>query len=322
MQNVKAGGQGMAPGAICKCAECQRKRRALETERIGARKYLSVGWILFGLCWILFLYLSIQLPEYAVSQMVQFEPFQILGIDQSATEREIAKAYRKQSLIYHPDKNPGDAAAAQMFLLVAKAYATLTDPKAQENMARYGNPDGYQGSRVGLGLPRWLIEENNKNLILLGYFALVFLVPSVVVFVWWRKAKQFHESGTMKETVGWYYNFIQDTVSPKYLMELLAASAEYRALEKTPTDPIVFRKLVNEVKDALVKQKWPAPYIFKANHLLHAYMMRVVQCVPISGTGEILPTASNQPKNTKAEADDAGMHRWEHQTHTCMRFLH
>jgi translocation protein SEC63 len=33
-----------------------------------------------------------------------FDPFDILGVDRSATEKEIKKAYRKLSLQYHPDK--------------------------------------------------------------------------------------------------------------------------------------------------------------------------------------------------------------------------
>jgi preprotein translocase subunit Sec63 len=112
-------------------------------------------------------------------------------------------------------------------------------------------------------LPTWLLEKSNEHLILAGYFLLIFLLPSILIFWWWRGAKQYHESGTMKDTVAWYFNFLPDTVSVKYLIELLAASAEYRALEKTPTDALLFRKLVNEVKDVLVKQKFPHPYIFK-----------------------------------------------------------
>lgn len=42
--------------------------------------------------------------SYAASDMKVFDPFDILGIDRGATDREIKKAYRKLSLQFHPDK--------------------------------------------------------------------------------------------------------------------------------------------------------------------------------------------------------------------------
>ena len=51
--------------------------------------------------------------------------YKILGIRRNATPAQIKRAYRKLSMKYHPDKNPGDAKAKQMFTDVAAAKEML-----------------------------------------------------------------------------------------------------------------------------------------------------------------------------------------------------
>lgn len=75
---------------------------------------------------------------------------QILQVERGASDGEIKSSYRKLSLLYHPDKNPGNEEAAKMFMDVAKAYETLTDPTAKENWEQYGNPDGKQSFAVSV----------------------------------------------------------------------------------------------------------------------------------------------------------------------------
>jgi hypothetical protein len=51
--------------------------------------------------------------------------YEVLGVDRCASAAEIKKAYRKQALLSHPDKNPGDEVAASFFRKVAAAYDVL-----------------------------------------------------------------------------------------------------------------------------------------------------------------------------------------------------
>jgi DnaJ-class molecular chaperone len=51
--------------------------------------------------------------------------YEILGVQRTATEEEIKKAYKKLALQYHPDKNPGNDAACEKFKEVAEAYSIL-----------------------------------------------------------------------------------------------------------------------------------------------------------------------------------------------------
>jgi curved DNA-binding protein CbpA len=55
--------------------------------------------------------------------------YQTLGIEKTSTESEIKKAYRKQAVKWHPDKNPGnEEQASSMFKKIGEAYETLGDP--------------------------------------------------------------------------------------------------------------------------------------------------------------------------------------------------
>lgn len=63
--------------------------------------------------------------------------YKTLGISKGATDEDIKKAYRKQALKWHPDKNKS-AAAEEKFKEIAEAYEVLSDPKKREVYDKYG----------------------------------------------------------------------------------------------------------------------------------------------------------------------------------------
>ena len=64
--------------------------------------------------------------------------YRVLELNQDATESDIKKAFRRLSIKFHPDKNPGDQNAAQKYLEVNKAYEILTDPEKKQLYDLYG----------------------------------------------------------------------------------------------------------------------------------------------------------------------------------------
>jgi curved DNA-binding protein CbpA len=66
--------------------------------------------------------------------------YNVLGLQSvTCSDDEIKKAYRKQALLWHPDKNPGNKDVAEtQFKLIAEAYATLSDPEKRASYDRYG----------------------------------------------------------------------------------------------------------------------------------------------------------------------------------------
>ena len=82
--------------------------------------------------------------------MAKQDFYTLLGLEKSASEEEIKKAYRKQALKYHPDRNAGDKAAEEKFKEVGEAYEILSDPQKRALYDQYG-PDAFDKRKGGRG---------------------------------------------------------------------------------------------------------------------------------------------------------------------------
>ncbi|MEM6892250.1 MAG: molecular chaperone DnaJ [Bacteroidota bacterium] len=77
--------------------------------------------------------------------------YEVLGISKNASAAEIKKAYRKKAIEFHPDKNPGDTQAEEMFKKAAEAYEVLSDPDKKAKYDQFGHAAFEGGAGFGGG---------------------------------------------------------------------------------------------------------------------------------------------------------------------------
>ncbi len=80
------------------------------------------------------------------------DPYQVLGLDKSASEGDVRSAFRRLAAQHHPDRNPDDPDAIARFKEVNQAYQILEDPEKRAAWDRYGEsafqPGGVRAGQV------------------------------------------------------------------------------------------------------------------------------------------------------------------------------
>jgi curved DNA-binding protein len=70
--------------------------------------------------------------------------YSILGVNRDVTQEEIKRAYRRLALEYHPDRNPKDKEAEEIFKEIGEAYAILGDQEKRRTYDRFGPSQFWQ----------------------------------------------------------------------------------------------------------------------------------------------------------------------------------
>src|SRR5256885_11212660 len=76
--------------------------------------------------------------------------YEVLGVERSATDEEVKRAYRKLAVKFHPDKNPDDPHAEEKFKELGEAYDVLMDPDKRAAYDRFGH-SAFASGGAGFG---------------------------------------------------------------------------------------------------------------------------------------------------------------------------
>lgn len=209
----------------CQCPGCIKKRIIIANaepyrflRELTVKLLIITGWAFLG-------YLTYRVSQFDY-ELSNFDPYEILGLETSASLSEIKRAYHKLSLLLHPDKVTGDEKA---FMKLSKAYQALTDDESRKNWEKYGSPDGPGAMSFGIALPSWIVEKENSVWVL-GLYALVFMVAlPTAVGTWWYRSIRFSGDKVLLDTTQLYLYFFHKTpqMAMKRVIMILAASLEF-----------------------------------------------------------------------------------------------
>ncbi|GAB0489044.1 hypothetical protein MMPV_000259 [Pyropia vietnamensis] len=268
------------PSRYCKCSQCQAKAVKLQSTRARpAQIYFTPSNIVFAVATVLLCASVAVVYRANLASAAPFDPFEILGVPHSATKREIERAYRVLASTMHPDKNKNDPGAADAFMRIASAKKALTDEEAKANYIKYGNPDGYQGTKLGVGLPRGMLAHS--NIVLFVYFLLLAVAFPVVLILWWRRRSQMLSDSVMTMTYALFRDVLAHSGQHEDLFNAVACAFDLEPLFKEGNNQLVvpvLQQLRSMAAFDLSKCKFPGPppdWMVHNVILLHAHVARV-----------------------------------------------
>ncbi|KAI0463085.1 hypothetical protein LJB42_003101 [Komagataella kurtzmanii] len=205
--------------------------------------FLIVGWSLF-----LYVGYVIHTTELVADANV-FDPWEILNIDSSATEKQIKSVYRKLSLKFHPDKlgslsDEEKEDVETKFVLINKAYKALTDEITKENFLKYGHPDGPQSVTHGIALPKFLVDGKLASPVLVViYISMIAIALPFVVAKWWDNVRSHTRHGLHIKTAAAFSSYIINNnpaklINTETIIELISKAEELKSATNLSSEEI------------------------------------------------------------------------------------
>ncbi|KAL2550576.1 DnaJ protein ERDJ2A [Forsythia ovata] len=236
----------------CQCSDCARSGKYRKSVLKRITSVSTCGNLTLVLLWVIMVILVYYIKHMNSENQV-FEPFSILGLESGASDSEIKKAYRRLSILYHPDKNPDPAAHKYFVESISKAYQALTDPISRENYEKYGHPDGRQGFQMGIALPQFLlnIDGASGGILLIWIVGVCILLPLVVAVVYLSRSSKYTGNYVKNDTLGAYFHLMKPSLAPSKVMEVFIKAAEFVEIPVRRSDDEPLQKLFMAVRSEL-----------------------------------------------------------------------
>jgi translocation protein SEC63 len=210
--------------------ESLRRAEKKQHRRVKRALVVLAGWAIMGAM----VYLII-VTQRIVPQI--WNPYDILGISDSLTEKQIKSHYKKLSLKFHPDKIRPDPAKNETvesltsyYVELTKAYQALTDEEVRNNYIQFGHPDGKQSFSIGIALPKIIVSEGNGKYVILLYTLLLGVLLPYVVGSWWYGTKRRSKDGVLMESANNLFRHYEDSLDEAGIITALSTGKEYENL--------------------------------------------------------------------------------------------
>lgn len=208
--------------------QAQRKKQRRRERRLKRITTVILGWATIG-----FMAYLIQVTARTVPKI--WNPYDILGISESANEKEIRSHYKRMSLKFHPDKikpDPSKNETIEMlndhFVEITKAYKALTDEEIRNNYQQYGHPDGKQSFSIGIALPKFIITDGNGKYVLIVYAGLLGVLLPYLVGKWWYGTQALSREKVLIESANNLFKEYEDDMAEGDVVYALSSGAEFK----------------------------------------------------------------------------------------------
>ena len=209
-----------------------RKQEKRKDRKLWLVLAVVTGWAIMG--YMLYL---IQTTEAPVHKL--WNPYDILGISESSTEKQIKSIYKRLSLRLHPDKVRVDPSKNETledlnnrYVEISKAYQALTDEDVRNNYIQYGNPDGKQGYSINIALPKVIVSDGNGKYVVLIYSVLFGVLLPYLVGSWWYGTLRRSKEGVLMESANNLFREYKDNIDEGGVVTALSTGKEYEELFK------------------------------------------------------------------------------------------
>ncbi|KAK4115036.1 hypothetical protein N656DRAFT_776094 [Canariomyces notabilis] len=209
-----------------------RKRDKRKDRKLWLILAVITGWAVIG--YMLYLIQTTEAPTQKL-----WNPYDILNIPESATEKQIKSTYKKLSLKFHPDKAKPDPSKNETmddlnarYVEISKAYQALTDEDVRNNYIMYGNPDGKQGYSINIALPKVIVSDGNGKYVVLLYSALFGVLLPYLVGSWWYGTLRRSKEGVLMESANRLFREYKDNIDEGGVVAALSTGKEFEELFK------------------------------------------------------------------------------------------